>query len=71
VTEQLLYRSDICAGFEQVGGETVPQRVATDRFRDIGLARRIPDGTLQGRLVQVVTPCFPGGRFDVKARCRK
>ena len=71
VPEQFLYGTDVRAGLEQVGGEAVPQRVAADGLRDIGLARRKPDGPLQSGFVQVVPPYFPRGRIDTKARGRK
>ena len=69
--EQFLHGADVRARLEQVGGEAVPQRVTTDGLRDIGLARRIPYGPLQGRLVQVVSPCIPRGRIDAKTRGRE
>jgi hypothetical protein len=71
VPEQFLHGADIRAGFEQVGGEAVPQRVAADGLRNVCPARRAPDGSLQGRLVQVVSPYFPRGRIDAKTRGRE
>jgi len=38
MTEQFLYRADVIALFKQVGGEAVPQGVATGRLRYPGLA---------------------------------
>ena len=35
------------------------------------LTRRVPDGALQDRLVQVVAPCFLRGRIDAMPRFRK
>ena len=56
--EEFLHRADVLAGLKQVGGEAVPQRVAADRFCDVRLARLIPDGALEDRLVQVESaPC--------------
>ena len=71
VTEELLHRADVRARLQQMGSEAMPQRVASDGFRDVRLARRVPDGALQDRLVQVVAPRLPSGRFDIKARGRK
>jgi len=71
VAEQFLHRADVRAGFEQVGGEAVPQRVATDGFRDVRLACGISYGPLQSSFVDVVPPCFSRGRIDIKARCRE
>jgi len=60
VTEELLHRADVRARLQQVGGEAMPQRVASDGFRDVRPARRVPDGVLQDRLVPVVAPRLLG-----------
>ncbi len=37
MTELFLHGADIGAGFQQVGGETMTQRVASDVFADLSL----------------------------------
>ena len=47
-----MHGANVIAGFEQVGGEAVAERVRPDRFDDAGglrgLANRFVDGALAG-----------------------
>src|SRR5262245_50351163 len=64
VAEQLLERADVVAGFEQVGGKAVPQRMRADRLGQTGAATRVADGALGDGLVQVVAAVCAAARVD-------
>lgn len=54
VPEEFLDGPDIGAGLEEVGGETVPEGMATGGLEDAGVADRDADGALKGALGGVV-----------------
>src|SRR6056297_640629 len=54
VAKLLLYRADIRAGLEQMGGERMPQGMAGDRLLDARSARRHAHQLIQAGLVEVV-----------------
>lgn len=54
MTEQLLDRSDIVAGFQQMGGEAVSKRVARSPLRDLSPDDGGLEGSLEDGLVEVV-----------------
>jgi hypothetical protein len=54
VTQKLLDRPNIITRFEQVGRETVPERVAARWLWDFGVANRLLDGLLDDGFVEVM-----------------
>ena len=58
--EQVLDAADIGPAFQQVRGETVPQRMGGDPLVDLGLARRLANGPLKRAVLEMVTPVHPG-----------
>src|ERR1044072_8978830 len=62
VPEQFLYRSQVVAVFEQVRGETVPERVAAAVLRDPCQPHRPPHLTLHTVGRGVVAPRHAPGR---------
>jgi len=67
VAEEFLDRADVVAGFEEVGGEGVAQRVAACGLGDACVAHGGLDGALDDRLVQVVAVVLPGVAVAVEA----
>src|SRR4029079_15323824 len=55
-TEQLLHRPNVVAVLEQMCGERMPERMWTCSLGDASVARRVGDGFLDDRLMQV-KPC--------------
>jgi len=51
--EEFLHGADVVAGFQQMGGETVAQRMATRELDDPGQAHGILDRPLQSLLVEM------------------
>jgi len=60
VAEEFLDGADVVAGFEQVGGEAVAQRVAGGGFGELGAQAGVADGLLDDRLVEVVAAFLAG-----------
>ena len=56
VTQELLDRPNIIAIFDQVGRERVPKCMTACGFLDSGVTHGLLDGSLNGRLVQMVAP---------------
>ena len=54
MAQQFLYRSDVVPILQQMGGERVPEGVASRALGDPGPPNGIPDGALDGRLVQMM-----------------
>ena len=64
VPEQFLQATKIrIPSVQQVGGETMPQRVAADRFIDLGQTRRDPHRPLHRAFIGVMTPDDPAARI--------
>ena len=58
MTQQLLDHAKIDARFQQMGGETVPQRVHADPLRDARLAARLFEEMAgRGEVVTLVRRC--------------
>ena len=55
MSEQLLHRADVVAGFQEVGREGVAQGVAAHALGDAGGVGRLADRALRHRVVQMVT----------------
>ena len=70
VLQQLLNRSDVRPGVEQVGGETMSQRVAARLFCQLRLEDRVSDQLLDGGLEDVMQPQFPSRLVRVDAQPR-
>ena len=62
VSEELLDRPDIVAGFEEVRGEGMAERVASRPGSQAGLDHSVADGSLDERFVNVVAPLLAGLR---------
>ena len=54
VTQQLLYRSDVIAGSQEMGREAMAQRVTTCGLRNAGFPDGLFDRPLEGLLVEVM-----------------
>ena len=65
VTEELLDRADVVAGFQQVSCEGVAEGVRRDVLGNSGGAGGPPDLFLNDRLVEVVATGLAGGRVEV------
>jgi hypothetical protein len=55
VPEQFLHRADVVAVFQQVGRETVAQRMCTDRIVEVGRTRCLLERTVQVRVIPVMS----------------
>ncbi len=64
VTEQFLYRADVVAVLQQMGGEAVPRGMTAAMLVDFGGGYALFHRTLDGRLAEVVTPCLARARVD-------
>jgi hypothetical protein len=69
--EQLLYRADVVAVLQQVGGETVPQRVAPDRTVDACRPASGPHCPLDAGRMQVMAAPDAGARAGREIRGRE
>jgi hypothetical protein len=67
VAEELLDGADVVAGFEEVGGEGVPEAVGGDVLGDPGEGRAQLDGSLDDGLVEVVAAGLSGAGVKVGA----
>ncbi len=67
VAEQFLHGADVIAGFEQVGGEAVAQRVRVRRLVDPGAPRGLFDVALDGLFVDVVAADHAAARVGAVA----
>ena len=67
VPKEALDGADVIAVLEEMGGERVPERVATGRLRDPGGADGVVDRTLDDTLVQMVAAALAGRAIDVRA----
>src|SRR5437667_12280643 len=65
------HRPDIGTRLEQMSSERIAKRVAGRALRDPRTAYRIPHGTLNGRLVQMMPPLFPGATITLGPLRRK
>ena len=65
VTEELLDRPDVVAGFQEVRREGVAERVGRDVFGNSGGAGGSADLFLNDRLVKVVATGLTGGGVEV------
>jgi hypothetical protein len=54
MAQQLLHRSDVVPVLQQMGGEGVSEGVTSCALGDPGPPNGIPDGALDGRLVQMM-----------------
>jgi hypothetical protein len=54
MAQQFLYRSDVVPILQQMGGERVPEGVASRALGDPGPPYCVPDGSLDRRLVQMM-----------------
>jgi hypothetical protein len=63
-----LHGPDILTGFEQVGGEAVPERVARGRLDDPGASDGAANEFLQRGLGQMMAPLDPGSGVDRSSR---
>ena len=64
VAQEFLNRPDVVAGLQQVRCETMSQRVSAHGLRVACLARRLVNGTLGYRLVQMIPLRRPESRID-------
>ena len=62
--EQFLDGADVIAGFEQVGGKTVAEGVATGSLWYASSINSVFDGVLQVLFVHMVAADFPGAGVD-------
>lgn len=56
MAEQFLHGANVAAGLQQVGGETVAQRMRRGRLGDTGLLHGAFEGALEGLRIDVVAP---------------
>ena len=63
VAQELLDGADVVTVLQEMGGEGVPEGVATRRFGDAGPPHRTLHGPLENRFVQVVAA--PLGSFPI------
>jgi hypothetical protein len=54
MAQRFLYRSDVVPILQQMGGERVPEGVASRALGDPGPPYCVPDGSLDRRLVQMM-----------------
>jgi len=71
VAEKALNSADVGAGFQQVGGEGMPEGVASDAFVEIGLADGIAVLAGHGIVVEMVSGVFAGSGMGAKRCCRE
>jgi len=58
MAQKLLDGSNVIATFEQVGGEGMPESVASGPLGQAGLHHRVPHGFLNERFIHVVASLF-------------
>ena len=68
VSEQLLNRSNVVAGLQQVRGKGVPERVACRRSGNAGRPHGVFDRSLEHRFVKVMASALTGPGVQVEAR---
>jgi hypothetical protein len=66
VTEKLLNRANIAAGFKQMSRETMPKRMAARRLSDTRLAHRASYSALHESLMQMVARQMAGVRVPAQ-----
>ena len=64
MAEQVLHRPNIVAAFEEVGGETVAEGVATDAFADVRLEGGASDRLLKSAGAGMVSSGLPAARVE-------
>ena len=68
MAQQLLHRANVRAGTEHCRCKAVPQRVRTHRLGEGRSPRRLTDGLLQDRVVQMVAHLVPLGVQTIPRR---
>lgn len=71
LAEELLHRADVVTVLEQVRREAVAQGMAARRLRESRPPHSLPDGPLEDRFVEVMSPPQAGARVDGDARARE
>jgi hypothetical protein len=66
MAEEGLHRANVVAVLQEVRREGVTQRVTRDSFRDARASRGSPDGALNYRFVQVMSPGLSGLAISVR-----
>src|SRR5207253_1741380 len=69
--QQLLHRPDVGTRLEEMSSERMAKRVTGRALRDPRTAYRVPHGTLNGRLVQMMPPLLRGPRITLGPLRRK
>ena len=66
MAEQFLHSPDVIAGFQQMGGEAVPERMTTDGFVDLGHFCRLLNRFSNGAFMEVMSPDLSRSRIPAE-----